>query len=89
MWQIDPAALEKEVADPNAEGATPAVKIAFGPRTLYLGDTLTVHMHRVHYAKPEADRGRRYGKLVALFDNFDFTKAKQLTRGDGPFGRGP
>ena len=53
VWQIDPAALEKEVADPNAEGATPAVKIAFGPRTLYLGDTLTVHMDRVHYAKPD------------------------------------
>lgn len=81
VWQIDPAALEKEVADPNAEGATPAVKIAFGPRTLYLGDTLTVHMDRVHYAKPEADRAAAVdGKLVALFDNFDFTKAKQLDK---------
>ena len=81
VWQIDPAALEKEVADPNAEGATPAVKIAFGPRTLYLGDTLTVHMDRVHYAKPEADRAAAVdGKLVALYDNFDFTKAKQLDR---------
>lgn len=81
VWQIDPAALEKEVADPNAEGATPAVKIAFGPRTLYLGDTLTVHMDRVHYAKPEADRAAAVdGKLVALYDNFDFTKAKQLDK---------
>ncbi|WP_417037918.1 hypothetical protein [Collinsella stercoris] len=81
VWQIDPAALEKEVADPNAEGATPAVKIAFGPRTLYLGDTLTVHMNRVHYAKPEADRAAAVdGKLVALYDNFDFTKAKQLDK---------
>ncbi|MFQ9742114.1 MAG: hypothetical protein ACLRX5_06325 [Slackia sp.] len=81
VWQIDPAALEKEVADPNAEGATPAVKIAFGPRTLYLGDTLTVHMDQVHYAKPEADRAASVdGKLVALFDNFDFTKAKQLDK---------
>ena len=81
VWQIDPAALEKEVADPNAEGATPAVKIAFGPRTLYLGDTLTVHMDQVHYAKPEADRAAFVdGKLVAIFDNFDFTKAKQLDK---------
>ena len=81
VWQIDPAALEKEVADPNAEGATPAVKIAFGPRTLYLGDTLTVHMDQVHYAKPEADRAAAVdGKLVALYDNFDFTKAKQLDK---------
>lgn len=81
VWQIDPAALEKEVADPNAEGATPAVKIAFGPRTLYLGDTLTVHMDQVHYAKPEADRAAPVdGKLVAIFDNFDFTKAKQLDK---------
>ena len=81
VWQIDPAALEKEVADPNAEGATPAVKIAFGPRTLYMGDTLTVHMDQVHYAKPEADRAASVdGKLVALFDNFDFTKAKQLDK---------
>lgn len=81
VWQIDPAALEKEVAEPNAEGATPAVKIAFGPRTLYLGDTLTVHMDQVHYAKPEADRAASVdGKLVAIFDNFDFTKAKQLDK---------
>lgn len=81
VWQIDPAALEKEVADPNAEGAAPAVKIAFGPRTLYLGDTLTVHMDQVHYAKPEADRAASVdGKLVAIFDNFDFTKAKQLDK---------
>lgn len=81
VWQIDPAALEKEVADPNAEGATPAVKIAFGPRTLYLGGTLTVHMDQVHYAKPEADRAASVdGKLVAIFDNFDFTKAKQLDK---------
>lgn len=81
VWQIDPAALEKEVADPNAEGATPAVKIAFGPRTLYLGNKLTIHMDQVHYAKPEADRAASVdGKLVALFDNFDFTKAKQLDK---------
>ena len=81
VWQIDPAALEKEVADPNFEGATPAVKIAFGPRTLYLGNKLTIHMDQVHYAKPEADRAAAVdGKLVALYDNFDFTKAKQLDR---------
>ena len=81
VWQIDPAALEKEVADPNFEGATPAVRIAFGPRTLYLGNKLTIHMDRVHYAKPEADRAAAVdGKLVALYDNFDFTKAKQLDR---------
>ena len=81
VWQIDPAALEKEVADPNVEGATPAVKIAFGPRTLYLGNKLTIHMDQVHYAKPEADRAAAVdGKLVALYDNFDFTKAKQLDR---------
>lgn len=81
VWQIDPAALEKEVADPNAEGATPAVKIAFGPRTLYMGDTLTVHMDQVHYAKPETDRAAAVdGKFVALYDNFDFTKAKQLDK---------
>ncbi|MFR8831505.1 MAG: hypothetical protein ACLVHC_09155, partial [Eggerthella lenta] len=81
VWQIDPAALEKEVADSNAEGATPAVKIAFGPRTLYLGNKLTIHMDQVHYAKPEADRAASVdGKLVALFDNFDFTKAKQLDK---------
>lgn len=81
VWQIDPAALEKEVADSNAEGATPAVKIAFGPRTLYMGDTLTVHMDQVHYAKPETDRAAAVdGKLVALYDNFDFTKAKQLDK---------
>lgn len=81
VWQIDPAALEKEVADPNAEGATPTVKIAFGPRTLYLGNKLTIHMDQVHYAKPGADRAASVdGKLVALFDNFDFTKAKQLDK---------
>ena len=81
VWQIDPAALEKEVADPNAEGAMSAVKIAFGPRTLYLGNKLTIHMDQVHYAKPEADRAASVdGKLVALFDNFDFTKAKQLDK---------
>ena len=81
VWQIDPAALEKEVADPNFESATPAVKIAFGPRALYLGNKLTIHMDQVHYAKPEADRAAAVdGKLVALYDNFDFTKAKQLDR---------
>ena len=79
VWQIDPEALD--AADPNAEGAKPAVKIAFGPRTLYLGDTLTIHMDQVHYAKPEADRAVAVdGKLVALYDNFDFTKAKQLDK---------
>ncbi len=78
-WQIDPAALD--AADPNAEGAAPAIKIAFGPRTLYLGNKLTIHMDKVHYAKPEAERAEAVNdKLVALYDNFDFTKAKQLDK---------
>lgn len=81
VWQIDPEALASDVTDPDAADAKPAVKIAFGPRTLYLGNKLTVHMDQVHYAKPEADRAAAVdGKLVALYDNFDFTKAKQLDR---------
>ena len=81
VWQIDPEALASNVTDPNAADAKPAVKIAFGPRTLYLGNKLTIHMDQVHYAKPEADRVAAVdGKLVALYDNFDFTKAKQLDR---------
>ena len=79
VWQIDPVALD--AADPNAAGAMPAVKIAFGPRTLYLGNALTIHMDQVHYAKSEADRTSAVNnKLVALYDNFDFTKAKQLDK---------
>lgn len=38
-------------------------------------------MDQVHYAKPETDRAAAVdGKLVALYDNFDFTKAKQLDK---------
>ena len=81
VWQIDPEALASNVTDSNAADAKPAVKIAFGPRTLYLGNKLTIHMDQVHYANPEADRAAAVdGKLVALYDNFDFTKAKQLDR---------
>lgn len=83
VWQIDPEALASDVTDPNAADAKPAVKIAFGPRTLYLGNKLTIHMDEVHYvesadAQPAGKPVNR--KLVALYDNFDFTTAKQLDR---------
>lgn len=67
VWQIDPAAAaEKQF-----------VKIAFGPRVLYLGNKLTVHMDEVHYAHPEGDAAYEVAvndKLVGLYDNFDFSK---------------
>lgn len=67
VWQIDPAAA----ADKQF------VKIAFGPRVLYLGNKLTVHMDEVHYAHPEGDAAHEVAvndKLVGLYDNFDFSK---------------
>ena len=83
VWQIDPEALASDVADPNAADAKPAVKIAFGPRTLYLGNKLTIHMDEVHYAgsadaQPAGKPVNR--KLVALYDNFDFSTATRLDR---------
>lgn len=81
VWQIDPEALANGVADPNAEDAKPAVKIAFGPRTLYLGNRLTIHMAEVDYAAgAQPTETPMNNKLVALYDNFDFTTAKQLDR---------
>lgn len=81
VWQIDPEALASDVADPNAADAKPAVKIAFGPRTLYLGNQLTIHMAEVHYAAgAQPTETPMNDKLVALYDNFDFTTAKQLDR---------
>lgn len=83
VWQIDPEALTSDVADPDAADVKPAVKIAFGPRTLYLGNKLTIHMDEVHYAG-SADAqpaGKPVNhKLVALYDNFDFSTAKELDR---------
>ena len=83
VWQIDPEALANDVADPDAADAKPAVKIAFGPRTLYLGNKLTIHMDEVHYAgsadaQPAGKPVNR--KLVALYDNFDFSTATRLDR---------
>lgn len=75
VWQIDPAVLAKP--DP-APDAMPAVKIAFGPNTLYLGNKLTIHMDEVHYAN--AASSPVDDTPVGLYDNFDFTKAKQLDR---------
>lgn len=81
VWQIDPEALAKDVTEPNAPGAKPAVKIAFDPRTLYLGNKLTIHMAEVHYAADaQPTEGPMNDKLVALYDNFDFTTAKELDR---------
>ena len=81
VWQIDPEALASDVADPNAADAKPAVKIAFGPRTLYLGNQLTIHMDEVHYAAgAQPTETPMNDKLVALYDNFDFTTAKQLDK---------
>ncbi len=83
VWQIDPEALASDVADPDAADAKPAVKIAFGPRTLYPGNQLTIHMDEVHYAgsadaQPAGKPVNR--KLVALYDNFDFSTATRLDR---------
>ena len=79
VWQIDPEALASDVADPDAADVKPAVKIAFGPRTLYLGNKLTIHMAEVHYAAgAQPTETPMNDKLVALYDNFDFTTAKQL-----------
>lgn len=75
VWQIDPAVLAKP--DP-APDAMPAVKIAFGPNTLYLGNKLTIHMDEVQYAN--AASSPVDDAPVGLYDNFDFTKAKQLDR---------
>ena len=83
VWQIDPEALASDVADPNAADAKPAVKIAFGPRTLYLGNKLTIHMDEVHYAgsADAQSAGKPVNrKLVALYDNFDFSTATRLDR---------
>ncbi len=77
VWQIDPGQLATEKPDETK----PAVKIAFGPDTLYTGSELTIHMDEVHYAKgqdgswaasPVNDRA------VALYDTFDFSNAKPL-----------
>lgn len=78
VWQIDPVALEKP---DQAVDAKPAVKIAFAPDTLYLGNKLTVHIDQVHYADAEQDRSAPVnGISVGLYDTFDFAKAKQLDR---------
>ncbi|RNL19779.1 hypothetical protein DMP07_05240 [Slackia faecicanis] len=73
VWQIDPAVLAKP--DP-APDTMPAVKIAFGPNTLYLGNKLTIHMDEVHYANAVSSPVN--DAPVGLYDTFDFTKAKQL-----------
>ena len=78
VWQIDPVALEKP---DQAVDAKPAVKIAFAPDTLYLGNKLTVHIDQVHYADAEQGRSAPVnGISVGLYDTFDFAKAKQLDR---------
>lgn len=78
VWQIDPVALEKP---DQAVDAKPAVKIAFAPDTLYLGNKLTVHIDQVHYADAEHGRSAPVnGISVGLYDTFDFAKAKQLDR---------
>lgn len=83
VWQIDPAALAMDVADPDAPDAKPAVRIAFGPRTLYTGNKLTIHMDQVHYAQSNGTEPQKTpvdDKLVALYDNFDLTTATELDR---------
>lgn len=78
VWQIDPVALEKP---DQAVDAKPAVKIAFAPDTLYLGNKLIVHIDQVHYADAEQGRSAPVnGISVGLYDTFDFAKAKQLDR---------
>ena len=57
------------------------MKIAFAPDTLYLGNKLTIHMDRVHYADAEQGGSEPVdGISVGLYDTFDFSKAKQLDR---------
>lgn len=83
VWQIDPAALAIDVADPDAPDAKPAVRIAFGPHTLYTGNKLTIHMDQVHYAQSNGADPQKTpvnNKLVALYDNFDLTTATELDR---------
>lgn len=81
VWQIDPAALAMDVADPDAPNAKPAVRIAFGPHTLYTGNKLTIHMDQVHYATgADPQKTPVNGKLVVLYDNFDLTTATELDR---------
>lgn len=83
VWQIDPAALAVDVANPDAPDAKPAVRIAFGPRTLYTGNKLTIHMDQVHYAQSNGTEPQKTpvnDKLVALYDNFDLTTATELDR---------
>lgn len=83
VWQIDPAVLADDVADPDAPDAKPAVRIAFGPRTLYTGNKLTIHMDQVHYAQLNGTEPQKTpvdDKLVALYDNFDLTTATKLDR---------
>lgn len=81
VWQIDSALLEGSAAAPGAPDAKPAVKIAFAPDTLYLGNKLTIHMDRVHYADAEQGGSEPVdGISVGLYDTFDFSKAKQLDR---------
>lgn len=83
VWQIDPAALAIDVADPDAPDVKPAVRIAFGPHTLYTGNKLTIHMDQVHYAQSNGADSQKTpvnDKLVALYDNFDLTTATELDR---------
>lgn len=83
VWQIDPAALVTDVANPDAQDAKPAVRIAFGPHTLYTGNKLTIHMDQVHYAQSNGADPQKTpvnNKLVALYDNFDLTTATELDR---------
>ena len=83
VWQIDPAALADNASSPDAPNAKPAVKIAFGPRTLYTGNSLTIHMDLVHYAVADGAELSKVpvnDKLVVLYDNFDLTTAAELDR---------
>lgn len=83
VWQIDPAALADNASSPDAPNAKPAVKIAFGPRTLYTGNSLTIHMDLVHYAVADGAEPSKVpvnDKLVVLYDNFDLTTATELDR---------
>lgn len=83
VWQIDPAALAIDVVDPDAPDAKRAVRIAFGPRTLYTGNKLTIHMDQVRYAQSNGTEPHKTpvdDKLVALYDNFDLTAATELDR---------
>ncbi len=79
VWQIDPARLA--ATGPDAADK-PAVKIAFAPNTLYVGDELTIHMDQVHYARGAATgaaaRTPVNDKTVALYDTFDFANAMPL-----------